>query len=98
MSKGKINKEPLEDHAASDSDKIKSNSKRSSSSKNEKHGDGGRRKKSDALKVQIAKLEVELVTATVKRSKQIKTLIRHLKQDAANKAKGEEHSRDHKRS
>ncbi|SKA47371.1 RHS repeat-associated core domain-containing protein, partial [Chitinophaga eiseniae] len=65
------------------------------SSKNERHGDGGRAK-SKAEK-QIEQYREQLKTATGREKKQIEQKIKNVQRDAAQKAKGEEHSRANKR-
>ncbi|MFB6454396.1 RHS repeat domain-containing protein [Chitinophaga sp. Hz27] len=66
-----------------------------SSSKNEKHGDAGRAQtKADK---QIAQYREQLKTATGKLKKQIEQKVKNVQKDAAQKAKGEEHSRANKR-
>ncbi len=65
------------------------------SSKNEKHGDRG--KAESKADKQIKELEKQLESATKKQKKKIKHKIQNIKNDAAKKAKGEEHSRTNKR-
>ncbi|MBV4359100.1 DUF6443 domain-containing protein [Pinibacter aurantiacus] len=74
----------------------KETSKKEGSSKNEKHGDGGRAK-SKAEK-QIEKLKEDLKNTVNRRDKQkIEQKIKNITKDAAQKAKGQEHSRIGKR-
>jgi hypothetical protein len=65
------------------------------SGKNEKHGDGGRALNSSEKRIQ--ELEEQLKTASRKEREKILKKIEHIKKDATNKKKGEEHSRSNKR-
>ncbi len=74
-------------------DKIKS---AEDSSKNEKHGDGGRAM--GKAESQIAELEAQLAGASNKKERtRIKNKIRNVREDAQRKKKGEEHSGANKR-
>lgn len=63
------------------------------SSKNEKHGDGGRAMQS--AEKRIAELEAQLNDTSLSRKDKdkIKQTIKNIRQDAQKKAKGEEHGR-----
>jgi len=65
------------------------------SSKNEKHGDGGRAL--TKVEKQINELKEKLSTATGKEKKQIQQKIKNIQEIAQQKKKGEEHSRANKR-
>ena len=65
------------------------------SSKNERHGDGGRA--NSKAEEQIAELESQLANATGNDAKKIKQKIQNIRKTAAKKKKGEEHSRGKKR-
>lgn len=66
------------------------------SSKNERHRDGGRAK--TKAEGQIEKLKEQASNASNKvERKKIEQKIRNIEQDAARKAKGEEHSKANKR-
>lgn len=71
---------------------VYANSK-SDSSKNEKHGDGGRAMQS--AEKRIAELEAQLQNGSLSRKEKdkIKQTIKNIRQDAQKKAKGEEHGR-----
>lgn len=65
---------------------------RMGSSKNEKHGDGGRAQA--AADAQIAELEVKITSGMPRRERlQIEQKIKNIREAAARKAKGEEHGR-----
>lgn len=69
---------------------------RTGSSKNEKHGDGGRAQQS--AERQIAELEAQLYNGMPRNERlKIEQRIKNIKATAAKKAKGEEHSRVGKR-
>lgn len=69
---------------------------RTGSSKNEKHGDGGRAQQS--AEKQIAELEAQLYNGMPRSERlKIEQKIKNIKATAAKKAKGEEHSRTGKR-
>ncbi|HEY0609425.1 MAG TPA: hypothetical protein VGD35_07205, partial [Chitinophaga sp.] len=71
------------------------NNKSSTSGKNEKHGDGGRAM--TKAERQIQQYQEQLKTATGNERKKLDVKIRRVRQDAEQKAKGEEHSRGNKR-
>ena len=64
-------------------------------SKNEKHGDGGR--KMSKSEKQIRELEKQLEEATGNSAKQIRKTIQNIREAAKKAAKGEEHSKSIKR-
>lgn len=73
-----------------------SQSTRTGSSKNEKHGDGGRAQQS--AEKQIAELEAQLYNGMPRNDRlKIEQKIKNIKATAAKKARGEEHSRIGKR-
>jgi hypothetical protein len=74
------------------SDDEKNNEKKSG--KNEKHGDSGRAK--TKAEKQVEGLKEQLKDATGSEKQKIKQKIQNIEQDAAKKAKGEEHSRTKK--
>ena len=66
--------------------------RRTGSSKNEKHGDGGRAQ--TAAERQIAELESQIIPGMSRSERiKIKTKINNIKENANRKAKGEEHGR-----
>lgn len=69
---------------------------RTGSSKNEKHGDGGRAQQS--AEKQIAELKAQIYNGMPRNERlKIEQKIKNIKATAAKKAKGEEHSRTGKR-
>jgi RHS repeat-associated protein len=74
------------------SDDEKNNEKKSG--KNEKHGDSGRAK--TKAEKQVEGLKEQLKDATGSEKQKLKQKIQNIEQDAAKKAKGEEHSRTKK--